>query len=114
MRHTPGPWRIAQDDPYKASESNLYDQKQVTAGEFVITCIPFGRTDELRKEAEANARLIAASPELLEACRFALKYHQHPEEMEDEAQKKTAGNVAMWEVVVEKLRAAIASAEGRE
>lgn len=67
MKHTPGPW-MAKDQvirgpglhPYPTVESQIADCRQ---------------TWECRlsdNEAEANARLIAAAPELLEALRLVL------------------------------------------
>lgn len=48
-----------------------------------------------REEIKANARLIAAAPDLLEACRFAVGY------------------IGPAETVLNVLHAAIAKAEGR-
>lgn len=65
-KHTPGPWSI-KDDAVNAIEPD------VMAGEFYIAqCFGHSHHDE----ALANARLIAAAPELLEAlqdCREALR-----------------------------------------
>ncbi|MEN6401634.1 MAG: hypothetical protein ABFD94_06790 [Armatimonadia bacterium] len=60
MAHTPGPWRVALQSDYAWTEIN------VDAGTraYVCTC---GHKGDV--EAEANARLIAAAPELLTACR---------------------------------------------
>ena len=52
-KHTPGPWRV--DDNYVLC---LYDGRPNNI------CRMLGRGDE----TEANARLIAAAPDLLEAC----------------------------------------------
>jgi hypothetical protein len=55
MRHTPGPWRT--DRPYDAP--SIY----VIAGEGATLT----RVASVRDAHKANARLIAAAPELLEA-----------------------------------------------
>lgn len=56
-------------------------------------------------EAEANANLIAAAPDLLEACRSALKVIE--ENIPVTAKVSVAG-------IARILRAAIAKAEGRD
>ena len=59
-KHTPGPWSI-KDDTVNAIEPD------VMAGEFYIAqCFGHSHHDE----ALANARLIAAAPELLEALQI--------------------------------------------
>jgi len=67
MKHTPAPW-IADN-----GDSELWGifQKQDCNG-IAYLCEPNGEL--LREnEAEANAHLIAAAPELLEACKQALR-----------------------------------------
>ena len=51
-RHTPGPWTVG---------THLDEGTDLTRGEYVVFPVPF---DE---EAKANARLIAAAPEMLAA-----------------------------------------------
>ena len=59
-KHTPGPWHAADDG------GEVFD------AEYIPVCYMngIGQASEFitEKEAEANARLIAAAPELLEAC----------------------------------------------
>lgn len=78
IKHTPGPWSIFTDEKHKHNAG-------IEADGFSIICIGYpdetpamddsgvcGRTEE---EAQANARLIAAAPDLLEALEFyALSY----------------------------------------
>ena len=61
-KHTPGPWKHdnQRDTIYCAHESMMNS---------LICKIATG---ENRKEEDANASLISAAPELLEACRNAL------------------------------------------
>ncbi len=58
-KHTPGPWKLIEQ-----GDANMYGM--VTAGNRWI--ISFQQNGELMSETElANARLMAAAPELLEA-----------------------------------------------
>jgi hypothetical protein len=59
MTHTPGPWTISQ---------STMNRKGVRAPSGYICFL----TDA--EEQEANARLISASPDLLEACKDACGY----------------------------------------
>jgi hypothetical protein len=56
IQHTPGPWELVCGD-----ENNIFDYVRI-ADRRLIICE--GRSKD---EANANARLIAAAPELLEA-----------------------------------------------
>ena len=61
---TPGPWRVARAG---ADPTRVYSDR---GGErLVAACPSAGGTDP--SEAHANARLIAAAPALLAACRTA-------------------------------------------
>ena len=62
MSHTPGPWIV---DPKRSLR---------VVAEHDNTVCTVGCTDSLRSSWEDNARLIAAAPELLEACKFALTF----------------------------------------
>ena len=62
MIHTPGPWRAVLTYVHSVRE----DRRTITS---VADC---GLTPRRAEEAQANARLIAAAPELLEACKAAL------------------------------------------
>jgi hypothetical protein len=75
--HAPGPWKYA---------ANLSD-----SGFDIGPCLEDGTLDELAllaftttgdEEAEANARLMATSPELLEACQEILKAWKNHSHME--------------------------------
>ena len=95
-KHTPGPWN--------AKEEWLYKGKHHTAGngpEVLGICIVRRHSDaDGRCEvAEANARLIAAAPDLLEACKIAAHH---------------MSCIAIGGSVEAILRAAIAKAEGRD
>lgn len=66
MSHTPGPWRAVGEVP-----ANIQDQTRWT----LARC--FYRdfyTDEAGDEHDANARLIAAAPDLLAACEHSVAF----------------------------------------
>ena len=92
VKHTPGPWETINLNVY-----HNYPTRQKVADCFVKK--PFGVYDG--GECEANARLIAAAPELLEACKSALALIQISTDYKDMSTAK-------------ELMAAIARAEGEE
>lgn len=66
-KHTPGPWRLMNSS--KAGFLNVYTTHQtgeLEATDFICEIGPGARNEG---EINANARLIAAAPELLEACK---------------------------------------------
>jgi hypothetical protein len=80
-QHTPGPWNLGasyDSNPHGdfevfGAEFGFYCTGRVAivdrragSGDFVESCSPQAQ----RLTAEANARLIAAAPELLDACRY--------------------------------------------
>jgi len=69
MTHTLGPWRIAGPCPTNAVSFNIRaDNHSEGSGALLFTTGPmFHDYDIDPKEAEANARLAAAAPELLTA-----------------------------------------------
>lgn len=64
VKHTPGPWRVA-------SWEYAGDDLNVDAKGRGFICLAGKRGDG---EAEANARLIAAAPELLEGARQVVEW----------------------------------------
>mgnify|MGYP001574830228 CR=1 FL=1 len=64
--HTPGPWTY-----YIAAHSRLRAATGVGAGDYGAICTT-GNHRPNERENEANARLIAAAPELLAGCRNLL------------------------------------------
>lgn len=96
-KHTPGPWR--------EGEGGMLSRLNVWAGAaYQIAQVKrFPAADVVRQiradaEAEANARLIAAAPELLEACNQAVWQYEKLGESKG----------------MKMMRAAIAKAEGRQ
>lgn len=76
-QHTPGPWRVG-------GGTGLLNQLAIEPS---IGCA-YGKGNEV----EANARLMAAAPELLKACRmalYALKGREHDQFLRDAIAKAT-------------------------
>jgi hypothetical protein len=83
-QHTPGPWHF---------DGQEFNDVREADGELVAVALHLRTRKPERSlaEAEANARLMAAAPDLLEACKAAL---------------------SDYEPYIEKCRAAIAKATG--
>jgi hypothetical protein len=96
--HTPGPWRVILDTVRDGDISVLSDGLQAVA---LIDCRehPDDTEDVPREAALANARLIAASPELLAVVKEYLEWGA-----------MTGSDRDLFD---ERFRAAIAKAEGR-
>lgn len=64
MSHTPGPWEAERDD-----NRELYDigHRRTPIGQRCVASVTFGYDEPAETEQHANAKLIAAAPELLEA-----------------------------------------------
>lgn len=89
-KHTPGPWK-----------QHLVDETLIVASDrttVASTSIDYDKAET----AEANARLIAAAPELLEALKIARDYIG-----------ANLGTYAQAGADFDKVSAAIAKAEGR-
>ena len=88
-KHTPGPWEMM--PPLGEGNYSVMSSKVNAGGNWYVAEIPNGS----HAEAQANARLIAAAPELLDALRLVLAHDG-------------ALTGADWTAI----RAAIAKAEG--
>jgi hypothetical protein len=90
--HTPGPWKFGDNSKFfKTNPFNVYVQGGGVHSASIAN-VPYKKTIP-EAEARANALLIAAAPELLEACKAALS--------DDKP-------------YIEKCRAAIAKATGEQ
>ena len=69
VEHTPGPWHIGQGNGEGCVFSNSGRMKLGQGGS---TLYPICTVPEFSDEDSANARLIAAAPDLLDACRKAM------------------------------------------
>ncbi len=95
-KHTPGPWAVA-DLPHSIVVRTESPKKSKFGASRYAAIGGFDRSDpEQLAEAMANARLIAAAPDLLEALEFVIR-----------------GVPDTWEGA-QKARAAIAKATGGE
>lgn len=97
--HTPGPWVAGKEAPSDPHET----EDVVKAGTFYIASVHrMIGMDEHGDQTIPNANLLAAAPDLLEACKYALARFTHgPDAI-------TNPNDA----IVDDLRAAIAKAGG--
>ena len=75
MKHTPGPWNIEKEDGEFIA---IYSSK--SSGSILLADV----LDIYGKESKANARLIAAAPDLLEACQYVVRWHREHDSGEGE------------------------------
>ena len=95
-KHTPGPWKLNSLDSGTNDDGTIIGPNNT-----VITADIFGRNAE---EAEANAHLIEAAPDMLNALKEAVELlESYLTDADREASPK-----GRWPVI----RAAIAKAEG--
>lgn len=71
-KHTPGPWKHDNNTVYSLHLRNGKPSNRFYASIYVD--FAYGVS---AKEGEANARLMAAAPELLEALQMLLRSHRH-------------------------------------
>lgn len=81
-KFTPGPWRIDSElkvvNELGALARDIYSSSpDVAEGDTGICLVAIGSGDWADERREANARLIAAAPELLAACQCALRHAQN-------------------------------------
>jgi hypothetical protein len=66
-KHSPTPWKVELLDAHRRNPVRVVNAHD---GDVAVVALGDGVT---REEAEANARLLAAAPDLLAACRDALE-----------------------------------------
>ena len=96
--HTPGPWHVAGDAVYSGTRT---EKGGWVNSEQVFPRYVEDPASDTFQRLEANARLIAAAPELLEACEAAFMQFEHNG---DEAPEDRA--------ILDQLQHAIAKARG--
>ena len=67
--HTPGPWKVTTNLDYWVERVNFEGGEGEFKGIALCGDIHWPNSNETQFEWEANARLIAAAPDLLEACK---------------------------------------------
>ena len=102
--HTPGPWDVHGDRHTLIGPRN---GKQMLAKALHSYCVP--RWSLTLEEAQANARLIAAAPSLLDACRECLHQVSTDSDLDELVTRPDK-----YDRLEELLRAAIAKAEEGE
>lgn len=105
--HTPGPWIVDEDDPLCVGTPKSWYPKQVYD---VVTVLEGGDeyTAKANRKAEANARLIAAAPDLLEALKAIIA--ERDRFLIPDQENAPAGTL---DYLYNNGRAAIAKAEGK-
>ncbi|MCJ9707844.1 hypothetical protein LWS69_02210 [Bordetella hinzii] len=97
-RHTPGPWEVAYQD------SN--GQSVIKAEHIEVATCWHHCVGSIEKEMHANARLIAAAPELLDACMAMLEW----DDREQDHAVDFNARMELCRAAFNKARAAIAKA----
>ncbi len=103
-KHTPGPWQYLEgenDLPVIRAQKSRDKGYGVTVASVAVSPFPAA-------ERKANARLIAAAPELLEAAQSLIAY------LDREAQGEQSAQDIARQSLADLLRAAIAKATGQE
>lgn len=108
-KHTPGPWNAVradlhgiEPDPMRCAIAAIHDGK-----EYIIATIENGVPGDFCETEEINAHLIAAAPDLLEACHKLV--YQFQNWVQETEQTEVWPGVS---IAVEKAKQAIAKAEG--
>lgn len=104
-KHTPGPWSVPHSADEESGCSCGYVFSESQRGFGAVATVPFGGEDENYPLAKANAKLIAAAPDLLEALQPFLDFADRELDLH--------GDV-IPESIIEAARAAIAKAKGEE
>lgn len=116
-QHTPGPW--VAEDHMKNGMWAVLGQEYTVENEFgdyirpVVVSVMGGGKRPFNTQTEANARLIAAAPELLEVAKIAAYIATNPSEANELCDWEKGGYDGPLQLLEEKARAAIAKAEGK-
>ena len=105
VKHTPGPWRVSPLDGRTCGPSRLLISNGTEVSQLQAVAIVTLRTGE----TDANARLIAAAPDLLDACRMAHAALRHYQEHLNAGQFNSVED----KDAIDYCADAIAKAEGR-
>lgn len=105
VKHTPGPWRFSLSIPDRSFESQVWDAE----GRALLF---FADGRSVGTEADANARLIAAAPDLLAALQEAEAMLLVAMRRDLEFDRDTQTTIIDGHSGMVKIRAAIAKAKG--
>lgn len=113
MRHTPGPWSVGQQ--IGAGSLRIIAPKD-THGQFTVAETWDIPTPDGMEAEEANARLIAAAPELLEALERLTEKVARANDLQHSRKSRTIPTEDWSELyqLAAEARAAIAKAKGEE
>lgn len=101
MTHSPGPWTVHGDNH---TLIGCDDQKMMLAEVlWQHVCTEWGRSLET---AQANTRLMAAAPELLQALKAMIPAN--------EAARRAMLKIGMTDRMIDNARAAVAKAQGEQ
>jgi hypothetical protein len=106
MKHTPGPWIVIEGGPLEG-DTVITTQARLAGDIIPIVDMDTDYEGEIGIEQEANAKLIAAAPELLEACSTMAEWFKREHEgFPNAAQVRTtpAGEAAWRKWWEENLR----------
>ena len=113
-KHTPAPWSTV---TYASADYVPFHEGQIKAVMADTDIAYLANANLAYEEINANATLIAAAPDLLEACRllYELVAKSNEQDLADNIQLKSAGEFladveAAMETATTKARAAIAKA----
>ena len=101
VKHTPGPWKVTAHPPYNKVIASHGQGRQPVYFDVALCHLETDR-------AEANARLIAAAPDLLEACKAMLSA------IKDSLASGVSINNHKYDAVGQQVLAAIKKAEGAQ
>ncbi len=76
--HTPGPWEI-RDVAGTGQMFSIMSPSSIPEGRYVIATFPRTHGTENLRTQEADADIIAAAPELLEALKMIVESEKYPE-----------------------------------
>lgn len=102
-KHTPGPWHLRYNGKHDGDRSVVGRSRDICA-------MDGGPSDDM--ETLANARLIAAAPELLEACKAGLAMLETARRYFPES-ARNSDTFSLLNVTANTIKPAIAKAEGR-
>lgn len=108
-KHTPGPWKVFDYGEYPGIDSCTEPRRAIVVYSDDDD-EPCGVCGETKEERIANARLIAAAPDMLEALKAAIDCRMVPFTT---AAEGGASKYSRQVIVADMIRAAIAKAEGK-